>query len=345
MTKITSLRFPVLFAALIWCACGEPRPENKEVSTTTSSITASAPQTTHAPFTTGATEGALDTLLPTTFGFELNVDLPGYKLWRQRIGVSSLYTYVLVADLSEGAFAQSFTGKASGSDGPGPLPKVGPNPNFMKQKLDDFYTAAYDDAVAMFPAAWFDLTRDPTPLSFLVKQTGRVISAGNNMESEYDSFHIGFLCINNRSAYAEVIIYDKTTFDFTSLDRCDTVIGGLNPESADKHPYEYTGRIMAGVTGSKLYVLISPWITASNWLTDDGALQILGKFGARIAILLPGGNVAQAKGLNTNERGIQQITTFVSPISLTGPTAPADPIPNVLGIWPGFDSLKARSTP
>lgn len=272
---------------------------------------------------------------PESFGFKKNVSRPGTTLWCREEGAWRVLSCVIEVDLTMQAAVFGMIGEEKGKpDNPGPYPMVGPNPNFSRMSLDDFWSrVAGSRPFAVVNGAFFDPKRDPTPSPFTIKQ-GTVVSAGNNMLSEFEKLgHIRLLRINNHLRYADIKVFDPKTYA-EDLSGFDTVIGGLEEDAKDKSPTTYLGRTMVGVNGSKILIFVSSWSPASNPPIENGGADILRKFGSIATIMLGGGTTTQIKGLNRDPRGrIEQITTYISSRDVLGITPPT--IPHVLTIFPG----------
>jgi hypothetical protein len=263
---------------------------------------------------------------PASLGFQVEVKEGGVKLLVKEDGDEKVRLNIIEADLNQGAQVFSYTTPNEGKpDEPGPFPMVGPNPNFGRLTIEQFWTKlSRNSPFAMVNAAWFDPTRNPTPSPFTIKEENVVRSAGHNMVSEFTyAGHIKLLRINNERHYADIVDFDPVRYG-AQLEEFDTIIGGLEEGSPDKIPETYTGRTMIGVRGSIVMIFTTDWSPAANPRIGNGGADYLRKLGALKVMMLSGGDSAQARGVNKDPATHrQQISTYVtSPHPL--------PLPNVL---------------
>lgn len=230
--------------------------------------------------------------------------------------------YVWAVDLEQGAKLQSFVNpiapKPYDTDGPGPFPMIGPNPNFTKRDLNE---ALWSETriirpkmIAIMNGSFFDNTRPYSPAPFTIKQDGIVVSAGNNMLAEYkQAGYIRLLRVDHAGARADVVDFNKDPTAYQNqLKGYDTVIGGLAKDAAKLNPFGFTGRTMVGANGSKAYIFNSAFsrCVKDPMKTDDGGAEILEKFGAKPdqVINMDGGSSARMIGVD--REGV--LITYVS---------------------------------
>jgi hypothetical protein len=194
--------------------------------------------------------------------------------------------------LKEGAKIRSFTEQVVGNDDPNPYPLVGPNPVIVKSPLMYFWTkleVLEPNLMVVMNASAFDRTRAPTPLLWTVKQDGVVVSVGSNMFKWYHyPGHFLLLRLDYKNNTTDIKDFNKDEGEFQKdLVDYDTVFAALEEDAQEKNPEENRARLMAGVSGSKVYIFCSLSAKIID-TTDrsDGAATILRSFGALGKVVL-----------------------------------------------------------
>lgn len=263
---------------------------------------------------------------------ELKAIPPEFKLVKTGIGIevysNSIGDYIQMVDLTKNAEIVFLQGERVG-DGVAAA-YGGINPQFQRQSLAGFWqdlVQQYENRAFSICNGQFFKGGDPTELAFPVQTEGKIVSTGYAGIEEFPNEKVVFGVIDK---IAEIIPFsENSNFKQTDFPYEEAIVGirkegAIEPEKwYSKDPLVERPRTFLGVADRNLdnrneTVLI----LTSQGKTQQGAADLLFKFGATQVMMLDGGGSTQLNILG------EEVLSSTDPVSRT--------IPQAVGVLQGF---------
>jgi len=219
-------------------------------------------------------------------GFSLAISDSGTTLYSKE-NQNEEVDYVLVADLSQGAYLSLLHGEIS-NPGTGKGVYGGDSPTFARQILKEVwadFSSSYPKAFCITNGQFFSTKDNPTQFSFPLKADGKIISEGSEIRNPDHN-----LILEIWGDKANIGPLTRETLYSSSA---PNIIAGLS-EQANKEMNNRVGRTFVGIddnNGDGKFEIILIFNSAKA--TQQEATTVLRSFGADKVMMLDGGGSTQ----------------------------------------------------